>query len=217
MKKIEIKQKEEYVEESTSEVFTIPNILSFGRIILIPLFVYFYLTDKLGIAILMLILSAISDIADGFIARHFHMTSNLGIALDPIADKLTQAAVMLCIATSFPRMWIPLALITVKEIVTGIFGLITLRRTGLVKSARWYGKVTTILLYLMMGLHILWPFLNKVFPSVFPDPEFPAVASWITIGLCCVMMLFSFFMYVRRYILLIRSGRPEEGVTPNVK
>ncbi len=50
----------------------------------------------------MLLLSGVTDLADGFIARHFHMISDLGKVLDPVADKLTQAAVLFCLITRFP-------------------------------------------------------------------------------------------------------------------
>ncbi|MBQ1727704.1 MAG: CDP-alcohol phosphatidyltransferase family protein [Treponema sp.] len=193
-----------------SEVFTIPNVMTFFRIILIPVFMYLFMTDRLWPAIGVLLLSGLSDVLDGFIARKFNMVSDLGIALDPIADKLTQFAVMLCLVFRFPSMLVPLLLIVIKEVVTGIFALLTIRRSGLVKGARWYGKVTTVLLYVMMGLHIIWPLLHGIWPETFRSPELPQTISIVSIVLCCVMMVFSFVMYVRRYVLMLKVIETEK-------
>ena len=197
------------------EVFTIPNVMTFLRIILIPVFMFFFLTskdkpDRMWLAIGVLVLSAVSDILDGFIARKFNMVSDLGIALDPIADKLTQFAVMLCLVFRFPNMLVPLLLIVVKEVVTGIFALLTIRKTGLIKGARWYGKATTVLLYIMMGLHLIWPLLNRVWPQTFRSGQLPQTVSVASIAVCVVMMLFSFAMYVRRYVLMLKEVEKEK-------
>ena len=73
---------------------TIPNILSCFRIVLIPVFVWQYINvpdDQIALwPILILILSGITDILDGFIARRFNMISDLGKMLDPVADKMTR-------------------------------------------------------------------------------------------------------------------------------
>ena len=200
---------------SRSDVFTIPNIMTFLRIILIPVFMFFFLTskdkpDRLWIALGVLVLSGISDVLDGIIARKFNMVSDLGIALDPIADKLTQFAVMLCLVFRFPNMLVPLLLIVIKEVVTGIFALLTIRKTGLIKGARWYGKVTTVLLYVMMGLHLIWPILHRFWPVTFPSEQLPGVVSIVSISLCVAMMLFSFVMYVRRYVLMLKEVEKEK-------
>ena len=86
-------------------IFTIPNLLSVFRLVLIPIFVWTYCVRR-GYLVTagILLLSGLTDIADGFIARRFHMVSALGMALDPIADKLTQAAMLFCLVTRFPLM-----------------------------------------------------------------------------------------------------------------
>ena len=199
------------------EVFTIPNVLTFFRIILIPVFMYLFISwvvrgepVRLWLSVGVLALSGISDVLDGFIARKFNMVSELGIVLDPIADKLTQFAVMLCLVFRFPSMLIPLILIVVKEVVTGIFGLVTIRKTGLVKGAKWYGKLTTVLLYVMMGIHLIWPLLHRIWPGTFVQEELPAPVSITSIAICCVMMLISFVLYVRRFVLMMKVSEKEK-------
>ena len=99
------------------KILTIPNLLSLLRLCLIPLFVWAYLIrqDPL-LTVGLLILSGLTDIADGFIARHFQMISDLGKVLDPLADKLTQAAMLVCLTSRFPLMLIPFGMMVVKEL-----------------------------------------------------------------------------------------------------
>ena len=96
------------------KIVTIPNILSFFRLCLIPVIIWLYIGEKNYLwAGIVLILSGATDLADGFIARHFHMISDLGKVLDPVADKLTQAAMLFCLCTRFPLMILPLVLMIV--------------------------------------------------------------------------------------------------------
>lgn len=187
--------------EQTNRIFTIPNILTMFRIGLIPVFMYLYLSGHFVPALIVIGLSALSDVLDGFIARKFHLVTTLGKVLDPIADKLSQLALMLCLLKQFwPQMLIPVIIIVVKELTTGIVGLVMVNKTGVVRSSVWHGKVTTVLLYAMIMLHVVWPGI-------------PTTLSWITVLVCSVMMLISFVLYVIRYAKIIREGRSAESET----
>lgn len=165
------------------KVFTIPNILSMVRIALIPLIVWLYhFKNDSAAAAVVVIASGVTDVVDGFIARKFNMISDLGKALDPVADKLTQTATLMCLLFQFPLMWLPLSLLVVKEFISGIWRLIVFHRTREVRGAKWHGKVATVLLYGIMLLHILWPAM-------------PGMCSSVSIILCTLMMLLSFLLY----------------------
>lgn len=139
------------------KIFTIPNVLSMFRIMLIPLIVWLYSAKQAyGWALLVLILSGLTDIVDGFIARKWNMVSDLGKILDPIADKLTQFVTLCCLLCRFPHMWLPVCIMFVKEIVAGVTGLLAVKKSGEVKGADWHGKLCTVMLYSTIGLHILW-------------------------------------------------------------
>lgn len=171
------------VKERKNNVLTIPNILSMVRIALIPVIVWLYhIRNNYLLAAGVLVISGVTDVVDGFIARRFHMISDLGKALDPIADKLTQTAVLACLLFRFPLMVLPLVLLVVKEFVSGVWRLVIIRRTKEVKGAQWHGKTATVLLYSMMLLHILWSAI-------------PTMISLSSIILCSVMMLLSFTLY----------------------
>ena len=84
-------------DSTKNKILTIPNLLSLFRLCLIPVFMWLYCVEKnyLWTGII-LIISGLTDTVDGFVARHFNMISDLGKILDPVADKLTQAAMLFC-------------------------------------------------------------------------------------------------------------------------
>ena len=185
-------------KETENRVWTIPNILTMFRIALIPIFVFLYLKGQYVPSLIVVGLSALSDILDGLIARKFNMVTSLGKALDPIADKLSQFALMLCLLRRFwPQMLIPVVIIVVKELTTGIVALVTVKKTKAVHSAVWHGKLTTVFLYAMMMLHVIWYGIT------------PAV-SWITVLAASAMMLVSFVLYNVRYFQILSDYRKEE-------
>ena len=165
------------------QVLTVPNLLSLIRLCLIPVIVWLYLTKENYVwTAIVLILSGLTDLVDGFIARHFNMITDLGKALDPVVDKLTQLTMLFCLVLRFPMIGVPFGLLLIKEIVTGIMSLLVIRKTKKVKGADWHGKVCTVLLYAMMVLHVVWF-------------NIPTIVSNICVGICTGMMLLSFLLY----------------------
>lgn len=185
-------------EQKNSPIFTIPNILTTCRILLIPVFVWFYsFQEQEHIAFGVLVLSGITDVLDGFIARQFHMTSSLGKVLDPVADKLSQAAVLICLGNRHPLLFMLLGILVIKEIITGCMSLLAIHKTSQVKGADWHGKVTTVFLYITMLIHLIWETI-------------PLKISMALIGLSAFMMVVSFVMYFGRNISLLK--KQEESV-----
>lgn len=177
-----------------SRIFTIPNVLSCFRLCLIPLFVWLYCVREAYVWTSgILILSGITDLVDGYIARRFHMTSNLGKVLDPVADKLTQAAMMLCLVSRFPLIWLLFILMVLKEALAAITGYCVIKRTGKVYGAQWHGKAATFLLDAAMILHVFWY-------------EIPTTVSNALIGLCLAIMLLSATLYSARNYRAIKNG-----------
>ena len=174
-------------------IFTVPNLLSLFRLLLIPVIVWLYCEKQAyGWTLAVLILSGVTDVADGFIARKWNLISDLGKALDPVADKLTQIATMWCLLSRFPHMWLPLGMLTVKEIFTGTMSLYAVKKSGEVKGADWHGKVCTVMLYGSMGLHILWSGI-------------PLWLSKTLMTLCMLMMCLSAVLYWYRNLKQIKG------------
>lgn len=176
------------------QLFTLPNILSYFRLALIPVIVCLYLTDHPIWALVVIILSGITDVVDGFIARRFNMITDFGKFIDPVADKLTQGIVMICLALRFPWMWLPIGIMLVKEATAFILRLLVFRKTEEVKSAEWHGKLTTVVLYLIMALHIVWTGI-------------PETVSTVCILIASALMLLSFVLYtVSTALILIKNS-----------
>ena len=176
-----------------NKILTIPNVLSFFRLCLIPIIVWLYISkEDYFWTLIVLLLSGLTDVVDGIIARKCNMISDFGKAFDPIADKLTQAAMLCCLVVRFNYMLIPLGMLAIKEVVTGITALISIKKTEQVEGAVWHGKLTTVVLYLMMAVHLVWF-------------NIPTTVSLIMVGVCIGIMIMSFIMYSVRNIKAIKN------------
>ena len=176
------------------QVWTIPNVMSLFRIVLLPFLIWAYVgLHNTTLTIILLAVSALTDILDGKIARKFNMVSDLGKALDPVADKLTQVSMVLCLAFKYKLMWILLGLCVIRETCMFILGLISMKRTGRVYSARWYGKVSTAVLY-GTGLALL---------------VFPKMPSWLStalIILCMIVVVLALTLYTRFHMQMWKKA-----------
>lgn len=185
-------RKEKRMED---RVLTIPNLLSVFRLCLIPIIVWLYCVRRdYPLTASVLLVSGATDIVDGIIARQFGMISNLGKVLDPVADKLTQGAMLMCLITRFHWMALPLGTMVVKEAFMGLSGIAVVKKTGQVFGADWHGKVATVLLYAMMLLHVLW---YDITPLV----------SAVTIGLCTGMIGLSLVLYAAKNFKALREEK----------
>lgn len=187
--------KKELPQNTQNKILTIPNLLSFFRLCLIPVMVWLYCVKKNNeVTAGLLILSGMTDAVDGYIARRFHMISNLGKILDPIADKLTQITIFLCLVTRFPLMLALLILIIVKELCMAVTGLLVIRKTRTVYGADWHGKVATCVLDATMFLHMIWS-------------DIPDYASVLLICICMVLIILSLILYGLRNIRIIKQRK----------
>ena len=150
-----------------NRIITIPNILSTVRLLLIPLIIWLYLGKQdYPLTGIVVIISALTDIVDGFIARRFNMITDLGKFLDPVADKLTQGAMIICIATK--NWWVVFLLVVmlVREILMFLWGYVYFKKHDKVNSSRWYGKLSTVVVFLTMFVLFAFPSLNPVIIGV---------------------------------------------------
>ena len=170
------------------EIMTVPNCLSFLRLLLIPVFVVLYMKyEEYGAATLVILISAATDVVDGAIARRFDMISDFGKFLDPVADKLTQAATIICLLSDYSIMWGLIVLFAVKEILMFTFGFLILKRSDVMSSAKWYGKVNTFV-------------TDTVMCVLFFFHDIPGYVGNAMIVTCGVFMVGSVALYMRFYI-----------------
>ena len=156
--KVDIMENEKKTAYLFDNVWTVPNLLSFIRILLIPVFAYLFYKGELIWAVVVLALSGLSDFFDGKIARRFNQVSELGKMLDPIADKLTQATIAVMLFLTFYHAqnhalhlfaWVFLLFI-VKELVMLIGGALMIYFGLRPGAAEIYGKAATMAFYLVM-------------------------------------------------------------------
>lgn len=141
-------------------MWTIPNLLSAIRILLIPLFIYLFYNGKIFYSFIVILISGITDALDGFIARRFNQISNLGKLLDPLADKLNQVAIVLVLFLKFNSskdynihlFSYVFIIFFIKELIMVIGALILLLLGATPTSAEFYGKAATAVFYTVMGL-----------------------------------------------------------------
>jgi cardiolipin synthase len=184
------------------QVLTIPNILSFFRIALIPVIIWVYCGLEMPLlALAFILLSGLTDIIDGYIARKYNMITDFGKSIDPIADKMTQIAVLICLVTRFKLMLLPLCIMAVKETVLLLARLWLFRKTEKIYGAVWHGKLNTTLLYLMIYTHIIWFNINNI-------------VSTVLIYISAGFMMFSFVAYfVETIIYYLRSKEEAKRTT----
>lgn len=152
------------------EVFTIPNYLSLFRLVLIPLYVYLYLTaestSQYVAAGLLLAISCITDMIDGKIARKYNMISTLGMLLDPVADKATQAALLICLSMKYPILYPVLGLLVIKESFQLIAMIIAFLNGKMLPGALMIGKVCTTVLFVSLIAMVLFPEIPERFVNL---------------------------------------------------
>lgn len=186
----------EYSKITLKEAFTIPNILCYIRLVLIPIFVYVYANAKEAkdyyLAGAIIFLSGLTDFCDGFIARRFNQVTELGKLIDPVADKLTQAAIIIALMFRFKWIFFLVVLFTIKELSMIINGIILLKKGKKLDGAMWFGKVSTAVFYLSTFIIILFPSLDV------------SIINTLMI-ISAFFMALSFIMYMIEYIKMYKD------------
>ncbi len=135
----------------------IPNIITTFRLFLVPVFAYYMLmTDNIWVACTVFIISGISDVIDGIIARKCDMITDTGKVYDPLVDKLMQITVLFAL---FAREFIPLwaiLIIIAKELAMICVALVFYLKKIIVQS-KWFGKMTTVIFYAVILILVIFP------------------------------------------------------------
>ena len=169
-------------------------MISTLRILLVPVFTLLYVNGKITQAMAVLLLSAASDVIDGSIARRFNMVTRLGKILDPVADKLIQAAMMLCALKTVPEVWALLGLHVLRELMLAAMGLYVMRVTGEVHSSKWYGKLCTAIIYAVMIAALAFP-------------QMPRQLISLGVLLCSALIAMCLCLYMLNYLRILKKFR----------
>lgn len=178
------------IKDWKKEVLTIPNLLSLFRLVLIPVYAYIFLNatepHHFWIAGGILAVSCLTDLVDGKIARKFNMISSVGKVLDPLADKFTQLALIICLSVHRKSLRLMLVLFLIKEFFQLFAMIFSLRRGKALDGALTIGKICTTVLFVSLTLMVLFPGLSET-------------TTDIMTGICSLFLLISFVEYIRAY------------------
>ncbi len=173
------------------EALSIPNLLSYVRLILIPVFCLAYAQGKYLSTAILVVISGLTDTLDGYIARHFDMITEWGKIIDPVADKLTQLALAVCLTSRYTWLaWI-FAILVIKEAFMAVMGVVVLHRHYEIRGAIWCGKVSTAAFYLTMLALLFFPYMSA------------SVAQLLGM-ICAAALCMSFIGYAVFYYKLLK-------------
>ncbi len=178
----------------------IPNILSVIRICLVFVFIVLFFMDYVIAALVTFLLAGATDILDGYLARKYNWITGLGKILDPVADKLMQCTVLICLLIGeYIPLWFVIPFI-VKEVGTLLIGAIVIKRRSVTVVSKWYGKLTVCLFYATIACSILFNDFFNVHEVLGIIIYIPAVA----------MAVISFAAYIKHYFWL-KNEEPKKG------
>jgi len=182
----------------SNRILTVPNVLSFFRLVLIPVFLWLLVSGRYGWALLTLVVSSLTDFVDGAIARRFDQVSRLGQLLDPAADRLYILAALLGLAWGGLLPWWLVILIVLRDIGLVVLGVVLANHGYGPLPVHRLGKMATFVL--LSALPVL--VIGAAFPVVGPvaTPVGWAAALW---GL--LLYWWAGAEYLRQTISLVRE------------
>jgi cardiolipin synthase len=187
-------------------ILTVPNAISFARLLGVPLFLYLFLVVEAdAAAVVVLAIGGTSDWIDGYVARRMRQESRLGALLDPTADRLYILATVLAFTVRDVLPWWFTIALLVREVMLGVC-LAVLRRFGYgPPPVHYVGKTATFILLMA------FPFL--LLAKVWPAGEGFAVASgWALAWWGLVLYWIAAAFYVVQIVQLVRVVRQRERV-----
>ncbi|MET1019631.1 MAG: CDP-alcohol phosphatidyltransferase family protein [Microterricola sp.] len=162
--------------ELSNRVFTVPNILSFGRLLLVPVFLVLLMQGRDAAALTVLVISSLTDFLDGYIARRFNQMSRLGQLLDPAADRLYIFAAIIGLASRELVPWWLVAVIVGRDVLLLVLGIVLANYGYGPLPVHLLGKVATFALFLGMPLIMLGLAVPALAP--FSQPIAWAITLW---------------------------------------
>ena len=201
-------------KENVGELFenwnTIPNWLCFLRIALIPIFSVLFIKEHYIIAFVLMIIAAVTDLLDGKIARKYNMVSNLGKILDPIADKLSQVAIVIILIFKFWSfegiLKYLLFLFIAKELIMVIAGAVLLAKGMRPVAAEMWGKVATTVFYIfMIAIIAIGP--NGALVGVWFFRALPTPVVYVMVIISVILAFVSLFGYAPGFIRQIKENK----------
>ncbi len=202
------------LKKNLSELFegwnTIPNWLSFIRIACIPFFIVLFLKGHILAAVILMFCAALTDLFDGKIARKYNQVSNLGKILDPIADKLSQMAIIIVLIVTYWDNAIKYLFMffIAKEVVMLIGGALLLSIGLRPTAAEMWGKVATNVFYIGMII-ILALGENGALCKYLNGFHLPSAVTWAIVIIAALSALISLLGYAPGFIKQLKEKKAQ--------
>lgn len=190
------------IEINKEDFYTIPNMLCYFRILLVPVFLGTFIYGGLNnnlvfkyIGLTSIIVASLTDFIDGKIARHFNKITNLGKFLDPLADKLMQLAICIALGIVYADVfeaytpWILISVFFIKEFGQFLVALVLFNKGVWLDGAQWYGKVSTFCFDIVMVMLLVFSFVSipyEIFKPIY----------YLSVYFTIIVLLFAFIMYL---------------------
>ncbi len=194
----------EKIRKLFSNVWTVPNVLTIIRMILIPVFVVLFFRGHKMAALCVFCAASLTDMLDGYLARKLNQITDFGKLFDPLADKLMVLTAMVCQTFWGPLPLIAVLIVAAKELVMILGGVFMLSRDVVVYS-NYFGKsaqVGFIASLILSFFHEQFLVGNVVLWGMTPD----ILLLWITVALAIVAMA----VYAAGAVKTIRAKKNEE-------
>ena len=180
-----------------SDLWALPNLISYMRILLMPVYVVMSLNaitrqDYINSSLLLLFIAG-TDFLDGYVARKWNMVTELGKFIDPFADKLFQLAIALTLISRIHGMWVVFIVFMIKELTLTYLAMYFYFKHRLkMDGAMWCGKLSSAVFYLMT-------FIMALFPPL------PQMVYYVMEALMCITLTVSFTVYGQFYMQLYKK------------
>jgi cardiolipin synthase len=175
----------------SSRILTVPNVLSFIRLLLVPVFFVFIVVGHDFLALLLLVVSSITDYVDGQIARRFNQVTRLGQLLDPAADRLLILAALIGLSIRDVIPWWLAAVIVARDLMLIVLG-VTLANHGYGPlPVHHLGKFATFCLFYALPILMLGQAFHQL--------------EWITVPIGWAFALWGAFLYWWAGVLYLRE------------
>lgn len=201
-------------QQVSTRVLTIPNIISFVRLLTIPVFLWLVWRGGYDLTALIVLVVAVStDFVDGLVARRLNQVSKLGQFLDPLADRLFIAAAVVALAMrEVVPLWL-VAIVLLRDVLLGIGALVLSRYGAGVLPVKWMGKWATFALLAALPLFLLGALVDSL--SVFLDPF-----AWAFALAGVVLYWWVGFLYLGQAVRIAKNhgqNHPRQSATLKAK
>lgn len=181
---------------SSKEIFTLPNILTYIRLLCVPVFCWLMLDSRIPynvyIAFGIFVFASVTDILDGAIARKYNLVSDIGKVTDPLADKLLQVSTMICLAIIGQLHYAFVLILLLKELYMVLGGVVILRvfKSDFVIEANKWGKLATVI----NTVGIIMTFFHT------PQLHYLYYIDWAIVGVGCLAAIYAACQYTVSFI-----------------